>query len=259
MPSEEQGGKLALVRNILNILCLLSNNLKIYPQGNPVIRVTTSRLMLQLEKYFSREEHLLLTVARHGFLYDDLFIDRSSAIFVKFANFIFMHGVAAIKLQRGVSEYEIITFLRLIGRKPAESWDEGGVSACLAVRRIDNIEVVELSEKNFLFLDAGEDVAISGSLADNSDLWDRFALSILHRQHGNSPEAAPDQLGPEDFAHATSAVHARQGEEEQQQFVNELATFMVSLQHENIRIYRAKALEKLSSYINHLSADLDLL
>lgn len=255
MPSEVVGENLSLIRNILNILCLLSNNLKIYPEGNPVIRVTASRLMLQIEKYLSMEHHLTLTVARHGFLCEDLFIDRSSEAFAKFANFIFMHGVAALSLRRGVSEYEVVTLLRLIGRKPAETWDEGGMRACLAGRNIEHIDVVEISEDNFLFLDEEGESVNSGGLADKSDLWDRFALSILHRQQGRD-EIASGSLAPEEIARETSAYYAGQGEEERQTFIKELADFMVSLQHENIRIYRAQAMEKLCSYINHLSADL---
>lgn len=256
MQSEEEIARLALVRNILNIFCALSGQLKIYQQGNQSVRLTLSRLMLQLEKYFGFTDHLDLIVARHGFIYNDLFVDRSSEMFQKFANLIFMHGVAAIKLQSGVSEYEIITFLRLIGKKPTESWDEGGVRECLEVRRIDNIEVIELSDKDFQLLDVATAHADAGGGADQSDLWDRFALSVFYRQHGNSAETVPAELGPEDLAQATSAFFAEQGSEEQQRFIHEVTSFLVSLQHENIRIYRAKALEKLTSYINHLSPDL---
>lgn len=254
MQSEEKVARAALVRNILNVLCLLANHLKIYPEGNPAVRVTTSRLLLQLEKYFAWEDHLDLIVARHGFIHDDLFVDRSSVLFQKFANLIFMHGVAAIKLHSGVSEYEIITFLRLIGRKPAESWDEGGVRGGLEVRRIDNIEVLELSEKDFLLRDEAAAIPVSGG-TEPSDLWNRFALGVFQRQHNNRP-AALAELGPEDLARETSAFLAEQGSEEQQRFMREASTYLVSLQHENIRTYRAKALEKLARYINQLSANL---
>lgn len=258
MPSEEQIARQALVRNILNIFCVLSSHLKIYQQGNQAVRLTISRLMLQLEKYFAGTDQLELIVARHGFIYDDLFVDRSSVLFQKFANVIFMHGVAAIKLHSGVSEYEIITFLRLIGRKPAETWDEGGIRDCLEVRRIDNIEVVELSENDFLLLDKATAHLDGGKAEDQSDLWDRFALSIFHRQHGSRGESTPAELGlgPAELARETSNFLADQGIEEQQRFIREVTDFLVSLQHENIRIYRAKALEKLTNYINHLSSDL---
>ena len=259
MQSEEQIARLALVRNILNIFCVLSGQLKIYQQGNQAVRLTLSRLMLQLEKYFAGAEQLDLIVARHGFICDDLFVDRANAMFEKFANLIFMHGVATIKLHSGVSEYEIITFLRLLGRNPAESWDEGGVRGCLEVRRIDNIEVVELAEKDFLLLDTATGAAVSAGgtePAEASDLWDRFALGIFHRQHGNNAATAPAELGPAELARASSAILAEQGSEEQLRFMGEVTNFLVSLQHENIRIYRAKALEKLTSYINHLSPEL---
>lgn len=253
MQSEEEIARVALVRNILNILCLLASHLKIYPQGNPAVRLTTSRLLLQLEKYFAFVDHLDLIVARHGFLCDDLFVDRTNVLFQKFANLIFMHGVGVIKLHNGISEYEIITFLRLIGRKPAESWDEGGVRGGLAVRRIDNIEVVELSEKDFLLRDEAATAKVSGDGAEQSDLWNRFALGVLARQQNNRPGRAPAALGAEDLAQATSTFLAEQESGEQQRFMREISTFLVSLQHENIHIYRAKALEKLTNYINHLS------
>ncbi len=252
MQNEEQVVRLALVRNILNVLCLLCNHLKIYPQGNQVVRVTLSRLMLQLEKYFAGKDHLDLVVARHGFLCDDLLIDRSNVQLQNFASVIFMHGIAVIKLHSGISEFEIITFLRLIGSKPAESWDEGGVRSCLEVRRIDNIEVVELSEKDFLLRDEGTTAPASGEGEDSSDLWDRFALGVFQRQDEDGTGVAPSGLEPEALARATSAFLAGQESEVQQRFMREASTFLASLQQENIRSYRIKALEKMTSYVNNL-------
>jgi hypothetical protein len=251
MQNEEEVVRLARVRNILNVLSLLCSHLKIYPQGNQVVRVTLSRLMLQLEKYFAGKDHLDLVVARHGFLCDDLLIDRSNVLLQNFASLIFMHGVAVIKLRSGVSEFEIITFLRLIGNKPAESWAEGGVRSCLEVRRIDNIEVVELSEKDFLLRDEGLAAPLRGEGGDPSDLWDRFALGVFQRQDDGSG-VAPAELAPEELARATSAFLVGQESEVQQRFMREASTFLVSLQHENIRSYRVKALEKLTSYVNNL-------
>jgi len=256
MPREEQSASLALVRNILNILCLLSSHLKIYPQGNPTVRLTSSRLLLQLEKYFALHDPLNLIVARHGFICDDLFVDRSSLLFQKFANILFMHGIAVIKIHSGVTEYELITFLRLVGRNSTESWDEGGVRNCLDVRRIDNIEVVELSEKDFVRRDEGVAATVNGGEEDHSDLWNRFSLGVFQRQQNQSDERVADELDPEDLASETSAFLSERGSEDQQQFMHEVSTFLVSLQHENIRIYRAKALQKLTNYINHLSPNL---
>lgn len=253
MPSEEQLARLALVKNILNIFCALSSQLRIYQQKNQTIRDTTSRLRLQLEKYFSLAEHLDFVVARQGFLYDDLFIDRSSVLLQKFANLIFMHGVAAIKLHSGVSEYELITFLRMIGRNPAEAGEEGGMRDSLELRRIDNIEIVELSEKDFQLL--GEARA-SASEEESTDLWDRFARNLFYRQQGNSAETAASELEPADLARETSSFLAEQGIEEQQRFMREVTDFLLTLQQENNHAFRTKTLEKLTNYINHLSTDL---
>jgi hypothetical protein len=256
MQKEEQVIRLALVRNILNVLCLLYSHLKIYPQGNQVVRITLSRLMSQLKKYFAGNDHLDLVVARHGFLCDDLLIDRSNVLLQNFARVIFMHGVAVIKLHSGVSEFEIITFLRLIGSKPAQSWDEGGVRSCLEVRRIDNIEVVELSEKDFLLRDQGAPAPAGGEEEDASDLWDRFALGVFQRQDEDGSGEAPAELEPEALARASSAFLAGQESEVQQRFMREASTFLVSLQHQNLRSSRVKALEKLTSYVNNLSPQL---
>lgn len=248
MQRDEQITKLALVKNILSIICALSSQLKIYQQGNQAIRDTTARLMLQLEKYFALAEHLDLVVARHGFICDDLFIDRSNVVLQKFAHSLFMHGVAAIKLYSSVSEFEIITFLRLIGNNPAEAGGEGGVRNSLEVRRIDNIEVIELSENDFQLIDEATTVV------DSADPWDRFALNLF-RQQGNTPQTV-DTLEPADFARETSSFLAEQGIEEQQRFIREVTKFLISLQQENNHAFRTKALEKLTNFINHLSINL---
>ncbi|HAD04045.1 MAG: hypothetical protein A2005_07020 [Desulfuromonadales bacterium GWC2_61_20] len=255
MPTDDQAARLALAKNILGIFCVLSSHLRIYQQGNQVVRVTMSRLMLQLEKFFALSDNLDLVVARHGFIHDGIFVDRANAIFQKLANHIFMHGVASIKVHKSVSEFEIVTFLRLIGRKPAETWDEGGLRECLEVRRIDNIEVVELTEHNFRLLDEGAG-GEGGAAAEQSDLWDRFALSIFQRQRGGTAPASAAAPDPAELARETSTYLESQASDDKQRFLREVTNFLVSLQHENIRIYRSKALEKLTGFVNHLSPDL---
>lgn len=259
MESEEEIARLTLVKNILNILCLLSGHLRIYPQGNEVVRVTFSRLMLQLDKYFVFDETLELVVARHGFIWNEHFVDRGNPLLQKFATAIFMHGVAVTTLHSGLSEYELMTFLRMVGREPAESWDEGGIRAVLELRRIDNIEIRELSEKDFRLREETGGVTSLASEVDHSDLWERFARGLFQRQHAGDGEKPPQGLEPSDLAAATSAFLAEAPSVTQQRFMGDVSAFLVSLQHENIRIYRSRALEKLTRYVNRLSPHLQSL
>lgn len=255
MPFADKATETTLVRNIITTLMILHSHLRIYQEGNTLVEQTAARLSQFVDTYLADEPVLEIIVARHGFLYHGEFVDRSNKNFERFAGLIFMHGVASLRIKSHLVVAELYSFLRIFQRKPVETWHEGGIRQCMASLLITSLEVSELSENAFQLVDDDGAPQVEAAPSGKSDLWDRFALSLYQFSPGAAAIGKSDWL-PRDLAEQTSADLSDKSPEEKARLIREINNFLVFLQHENIRIYRTKALEKLTEYINNLSEEL---
>lgn len=254
MQTEEKTANFTRVANLLNTLFLLGKHLSLYHEENKLVTATTARLEMILEELFAELPQLSIVVARHGFLFDGEFIQRSNKLFEKFALRMFEHGIATFSLTPELNAMSIYAFLRIVIRRPSETWDEGGIATSLAVRKVVGITVEEMDEDKFTLTEQGDD---AGKLpGGKSDIWDRFALSIAHACGEDVAKTLHETESPGSFAAAVSDLMAGKSAEEKSVFARELSRLLSSLQHEKITMYRAQALEKLTEFVNNLSVEL---
>lgn len=246
MAVDERAREILQVKNICNALILLSGHLRIYSDSNRMVELTSARLKLLLDEYFSAHASLQIGVARHGFLYAGEFLERSNKQYERFAGQLFMHGLASLTVTSAVVPAELHDLLRIVNRKPSETWDEGGVISSLAARQVVHVIATELSDR---VLQLSDDAAGGGD--ESSVLWDRFALA-QQAQFGDDAEA----VAPEALAQRCNAAAANGGEAERNRLVHLASEFLLSLQHENVRIYRTQALAKLTAFIGQLTPEL---
>ncbi len=245
------------IRNLLNGLILLQSHLRLYGPNNANVNLTSERLLGFLGKLFAGEELVTIYVARHAFMFADGLIDRNNSNFEKFAASLFAHGIATLNLHREVTGNELQLFLQLVSRKPAETWDEGGMAHCLRARGIERISVREMAEQDFLLTDTLPETPAEELQLQRSRLWENFALSLLHGLHLPDPDPQdPGQSAPARLAEQLNRSLADCPEADQQTFARDGSRFLISLKHEKVRIYRAAALHKLVTFVNSLSPNL---
>lgn len=235
------------IKNLLSTLILLQNHLRLYDPGNRIVGLTSERLLDQLQQLLAAEDPLTLYVGRHAFIHDDQFIERSSRLFADFANRLFQHGIAAISFKRGLDGGQLQAFLRLVDRKPADSWDEGGIDAALRLRNVNAISVQEMSELDFSLDEETADDAAA------SPLWLRFIRSIIHGLHADTTAGEVDDLSASALAAAVNRQLQQAGPGTEELFARDLSRFLLSLKHENIRIYRTATLTSLVAFVNDLT------
>ncbi|PLX97187.1 MAG: hypothetical protein C0621_00700 [Desulfuromonas sp.] len=242
------------LKNLLGGIIILFSHLRLYASDNSMVTLTSSRIFMLLDRYLADHSPLEIDVARHGFMLQGEFIDRSNHNFEKFASLLFMHGVARVSLHRGLAVEELHNFLRIFNRKPAETWDEGGIVHALEARGIEHIRIDELSDSHIQLIDG----KAAENLPQRSDLWERFALSLFHSLEGLDPEGTGDEevVSASELAQRASAHFSERSEEEKLEIVKEIGQFIVKLQHENIKIYRTQALSKITEFINNLSGEM---
>ena len=122
---DDKQKEIALVKSVINTCSLISKQLKLYGSANKQVDLATSRLQGFLESYFLYRETLPLTVARHGFIYEDDFVERRNNVFIGFSYMLFQHGISAIIFQQDISPGDIQDFL-VFNRQTASRDLEGG-------------------------------------------------------------------------------------------------------------------------------------
>ncbi len=252
---DDKQKEVSLVKNIINTSVLLSKQLKLYGASNPQIDLATGRLLTFLETYFLYHETLTMTVARHGFLYEDDFIDRNNKAFISLAYMFFQHGISSITIQKNPPSNHIQQLLILAARPPSETWEEGGMVTALQLRGVDTIIVREMSEDDIEFNDDIEILDRSVLLKEKSPLWDRFAQAVHLGLTAKTDKdvAEDDATSPGTLAEMTSEILGKMSLASQNKFSKGLSNFLASLQFEKVKRYRNRALVKLTEFISRVS------
>ena len=254
---DDKQKELALVKSVIGTSLLVSKQLKLYGSANRQVELATSRLLNFLEDYFLHRETLQLTVARHGFLYDEAFVDRQNNAFAGFAYLLFQHGISAITFTPDLTSGYLQDFLLITGRSPAETWQEGGVVAALNMRGIDGISVREMSEDDIAYLDGLDAGDRDLLLKEKSPLWDRFATAVYRGlTRSDAADADSDDCGPAGLAALANQTLEQMSAASQQQFSKGLSGLLASIQSENVHRYRSRALAKLTEFINRITPEI---
>jgi len=242
--------------DILNTMFLLCKHLSLYSEENNVVQQTTNKLLNSIEEFHSQGGDLLVTVAKHGFMIQGELISRRNQLFTSFARRMFQHGISSFSLLPGVTVPSIYTFLRILLRNPAETWDEGGIGASLAKRNVAGIVLTEMSESDFRLLNSEESQVQEKELRPSSDIWLNFARSIFNSLTGEELESLSDETSAAELAERISETLSGRPATEQDQLTQELSRFATSLQREKKKTARTEALLCLADFVNNLSPDM---
>lgn len=255
---DDKQKELTLVKNIINTSILLSKQLKLYGVANKSTELAANRLLGFFESYFLYHKTLRLIVTRHRFLYNEDFVDRDNSSFVNFAYTLFQHGISSIEFHQDIPASHIQTFLSVISRPPAETWEEGGIVAALNAREVNKISVREMSEEDLEFVSELEEEDRSVLLKEKSPLWDRFALAIYKgfTRKSQDDKSSQEVTNPVSLAEMTNQILEKMSLANQQAFSKGLSSFLASLQFEKISRYRKRALAKLTEFISQVSPEI---
>lgn len=256
MANEITSSEASLVGNLLNTIIRLQNHLRLYGENNANIEQTTAKLLDLLGQLFESEDPVLINVARHGFIYDGVFVERQNRSFASFANHLFQHGIAVLILHKGILARAIYGFLALVNRKPSETWDDGGMENCLRLRNIELLEVREMAEHDFI-LDVTASENEPDQQTNKSELWERLAFSLAHEHRfADADLDLVRELSPAALAELTNLNCQKSTEAHRIDLTRNLSRFLISLKQETVRTYRQEAVRRLAEYVNALSPDL---
>ena len=240
----------------LNTMFLLCKHLSLYSEDNKIVEQTTTKLMQDISDVRDQGGDILVTVAKHGFLVQGEFIKQKNQLFSSFARRMFQHGISSFAFVSGLTVHSLYAFLRLLLRKPAETWDEGGIGICLTNRNVVGIQLTEMSESDFRLLDSAADKEQIDQLDSSTDLWSKFARSIFNSLTGEEIGSLSEGATPAELADRISELLSGRSVEEKETLTLELTRFVTTLQREKMKTARTVALLHLADFVNNLTDDL---
>lgn len=255
MLQEARSDLIVRSEDILNTMFLLCKHLSLYSEDNDVVAKTTDRLIQSIDRAHASGDELLVTVGKHGFLAQGEFLNQKNQLFINFSRRMFQHGISSFTINQNLTVSSLYAFLRILLRKPTETWDEGGIGASLLNKNVVGFEVTEMSESDFKLLDSGEQEK-TDELQPTTDLWSKFARSIFNSLTGEELDSLVDDASPAELADRISELLVGRPAEEQEALTRELTRFAATLQREKMKTARTEALLHLAGFVNHLNDEL---
>jgi hypothetical protein len=161
-----------------------------YPSGHPHLQDSAERFFRRLNVLFKTRESVILGVARHRLVIENVATDPNNALLRDLAHRLHRHRIAAVHLQRGASSVEIESLLGTLSTDPKRG--EGPVG-----KRLDRIgpwEHIRLRPVGYdkFALQEGDLEAEAGEELNERDSWIELAQLALADERGpENKEADP--------------------------------------------------------------------
>ena len=257
MQHQDTTDPVARAEDILNTMFLLCKHLSLYSEGNTVVETTTALFFDKIAQAQQQQIELIFTVSKKGFFFAGEKLNPKHQLFSRFARQLFQHGMSSFTLSDELTRPSLYAFLRLILGKTADTWDEGGLGACLQNRGVVGITVTEMSENDFRLLNTDADQDQIDDLRASEDLWNRFAVSVFNSLTGIELEAlASGETAPRSLAEKVNEILADCSDEQKTALTRDLAEYVASMQREKIKTAKTAALLNLADFVNTLDQDL---
>lgn len=120
---------------------------KLYPPASDIPRESAADVLVHLRALLQERSGLRFQVTRDGFVHDGLPVLHGNPAFEHFAREFYNRHLAEVRFHAGVTEKEVIDFLRTLQGAPEEIDAAGGFEQRLWDQQVDNITVKAVATK----------------------------------------------------------------------------------------------------------------
>jgi hypothetical protein len=155
-----------------------------YPPGHPHLQDAAERFFRRVSVLFQTRESVILGVARHRLVIEDVTTDPNNALLRDLAHRLHRHRIAAVHLQRGASLLEIEDLLAVLSSDPKRG--EGPVGKRLdRVGPWEHIRLRPVGYDKFALQDEPETDPEVDEVFSERDSWVELAQLALASEQGS--------------------------------------------------------------------------
>ncbi len=126
-------------------LATAAKTLRLYPPTSPIPRQAAESAIQALQAHLETEPVLALTVARDGFASQGVQLGAGIVGSADLAETLRAHGIAEVDITPGCTTDELLTFLSLLTKEPAETQAEGGLAAMLVAAGVESVRAADVA------------------------------------------------------------------------------------------------------------------
>lgn len=159
-------------------------SMRLYPAYNPIPMSAVERMLKMLEEILESQGELQLKFTKKACFFDDKPIKGTEDEMVKIislANEIYNHSISSIIFFEKITKEELLDFLNILLKEPAELFDSGGASALLKQHEVSRILVTEIPRK-VSFSETTEPVEIEKAALDMEQRIISLIESIIFKE-----------------------------------------------------------------------------
>ena len=178
------------IGSLLKQLNVSRRMLSLYPTDHPQIRISISRTLTILNRFWDENRLLTLGITPTTIYINNRRIEQQDPIYREFARFFFHVGVASISFHQGLNAQELIRFHQLLQNKDEAVLQEASFAALLEEEKIFNISVRLIDYTAF------RKKADPASGQDTDDrLWEDFLLRLQEGEIETTGYLEPEHQG----------------------------------------------------------------
>ena len=175
-----------LIHRFLHDWALFRRQMVAYPEDHPMVKEAADRVVTVLNTLMADRDQVEFGVLKDSLLLNGGEVSASHPAVNQLATTLHRHGVAVIRMARGIDRIELVRFSRLLATKPERMKDEGGL---LTAAHALGFEHIQLTPLTFDVLETTEEKRITAP-TEPDDLWRRFIGELL----AGRSQPAPTEL-----------------------------------------------------------------
>lgn len=158
-------------------LGIARRNINSYPDTHPLIGTSIEKTLDMLGRVLDIQSEVSLGIVKDSLMLGDDYLDRKNPVFRDFAHSLFQRGIAVLTLRRGLPSEELLRFCHLLGERPEEIRESGGIESRVAALDLPHIGIQAMDYASLSTVEEGLEGA-NAPLGVNS-LWERFIHGLL--------------------------------------------------------------------------------
>ncbi len=190
-----------LLSSLIHELNISRRHVTAYPENHPIIAASTQKAVQLLQQLLQIHDHITIGIARDVLLIGNSFLDKENLVYRDFARFLFGHGIAAITVQKQLTQDELRRFNTILSQK-RENLRDRGIQQILTDAGIRHLQVQRIDYDAFQTIEDGENAKSADDTValPSTSLWEDFIHGLLDGtlnpdgEQNNNESIDPTQL-----------------------------------------------------------------
>lgn len=256
--SGEQPLDTKLLSNLIYQINIVRRQVSTYPPGHQVIVTSAIRTLKILERLKPITPQITIGIARDRLMLGSNPLDPQNPVYREFARALFSHGLVALTIRHGLTSSELCRFCSLLGNKPQDLLEKGGITQMSAASGIEHIAGTPLDYRRFHTRQIGHgNDTVPLNPTHTLPTWEQFVSSLMLSAKHQGAQTSPPMTSPAALAMNLNSESHLDTTQVKTDYDKAIATFLRDLDREDLsKQVHDELLDKFRIFVTELQPHL---